>query len=85
MLRPHFDDSGTHTGGKTGPSKIVLVAGIFGTEARLDSLDRNWRKIIADPIDGSRPPLKRFHAYDCDNSIGEFSGWSRTETDFLNP
>lgn len=84
MLRPHFDDSGTHTGGKTGPSKIVLVAGIFGTEARLEALDRNWRKIIADPIDnGSRPSLQRFHAYDCDNSIGEFLGWSRTETDFL--
>lgn len=83
MLRPHFDDSGTHTGGKSGPSKIVLVAGLFRTEARLDSLDRNWRKIIADPMEGSRPLLKRFHAYDCDNSIGEFLGWSRTETDFL--
>jgi hypothetical protein len=83
MLKPHFDDSGTHGGGKFGPSKIVLVAGLFGTESRLDSLDRNWRKIIADPVEGYRPPLRRFHAYDCDNSIGEFSGWSRTETDFL--
>jgi hypothetical protein len=83
MLRPYFDDSGTHSGGKFGPSKIVLVAGLFGTEARLDSLDRNWRKIIADPVEGLRPPLKRFHAFECDNSKGEFLGWSRTETDFL--
>jgi hypothetical protein len=83
MLRPHFDDSGTHSGGRSGPSKIVLVAGVFGTEARLDSLDRNWRAIIADPIEGMRPPLKRFHAYDCDNMLGEFLGWSRTETDYL--
>ena len=59
------------------------LPGYSGPRRASDSLDRNWRKIIADPIDGSRPPLKRFHAYDCDNSIGEFSGWSRTETDFL--
>ena len=81
MIRAYFDDSGTHTGGKWGPSKIVLVAGIFGTEARMDSLDRNWKKLIDRPLCGRKPPLSRFHMVDCQDSRGEFTGWTRTETD----
>jgi hypothetical protein len=59
---------------------IVLVAGIFGTEGRLDCLDRNWKRHLNFVLDGCRSPLRRFHAYDCYNSTGEFLGWSRTET-----
>jgi hypothetical protein len=79
MITAFFDDSGTH--GEA--SDIVLVAGIFGTEARMQSLDRNWKKQIDAPLDGTKEPIKRFHAYDCDQSIGEFTRWSRTETDYF--
>lgn len=83
MLKAYFDDSGTHTGGKHGPSKIVLVAGIFGTEGRMDSLDRIWRKHLAQPLCGMKNRINRFHATDCFQSQGEFTGWTRTETDYF--
>ncbi len=81
MLSAYFDDSGTHTGGRYGASKIVLVGGIFGTEARLDSLDRNWKKLLDDPLCGLKPAVSRFHATECHNSTGEYLGWKRVETD----
>jgi hypothetical protein len=79
MITAYFDDSGTH-GDR---SDIVLVAGIFGTEARLDNLDRNWKRHLDAPLDGLKVPIRRFHAYDCYNSVGEFERWSRTETDYF--
>lgn len=78
MLRAYFDDSGTHDA-----SKIVLVAGLFGTEGRMDGLDRNWKRHLERPIDGMKAPLTRFHMADCQASQGEFAGWSRTETDYF--
>ena len=78
MLTAYFDDSGTHE-----RSQIVLVAGIFGTESRMGSLERNWRKHIENPLCGRRPRLRRFHMTDCQASQGEFLGWSRTETDYF--
>jgi hypothetical protein len=83
MITAYFDDSGTHTGGKGGPSEIVLVAGIFGTEGRLDGLDHNWKQHLDWPLDGQKGPISRFHAYDCYQSTGEFTGWTRTETDYF--
>jgi hypothetical protein len=77
MLRAYFDDSGTH-GVR---SDIVLVAGIFGTEWAIDSLDRRWKLEIDNPLCGRKERVSRYHAYDCDNSIGEFAGWKRVETD----
>jgi hypothetical protein len=79
MLTAYFDDSGTHAG-----SNIVLVAGILGTEWQLRSLERLWRKHIDKPLDGAKPRLRRYHATDCFNSTNEFSGWSRTETDYFS-
>jgi Protein of unknown function (DUF3800) len=78
MLRAYFDDSGTHE-----QSDIVLVAGIFGTEGRMDGLDRNWKRHLDSPLCGRKERLNRFHAYDCYQSIGEFTGWTRTETDYF--
>lgn len=78
MLTAYFDDSGTHKS-----SNVVLVAGIFGTEWQLTSLEKLWASHLARPLCGRKPPLRRFHAYDCHNSIGEFSGWTRTESDYF--
>jgi hypothetical protein len=83
MITAYFDDSGTHTGGKSGPSDIVLVAGIFGTEARMANLDRNWKRHLDSPICGRKDRITRFHAYDCFQSTGEFERWTRTETDYF--
>jgi hypothetical protein len=83
MITAYFDDSGTHTGGKRGASQVVLVAGIFGTEARMANLERNWKEHLDHPIDGLKGRLNRFHMVDCNESRGEFTGWSRTETDYF--
>lgn len=78
MLRGYFDDSGTHDA-----SNVVVVAGIIGTESELLSLDGLWRDQLNSPICGLKPPIREFHAFDCFNSVGEFSGWKRTETDYF--
>jgi hypothetical protein len=78
MLTAYFDDSGTHDA-----SRIVLVAGVCGTEWQIASLDGLWREIIDNPMCGEKNPLERFHAYDCNNSIGDFLRWKRVETDYL--
>jgi hypothetical protein len=78
MLRAYFDDSGTHEG-----SKIVVVAGIMGTESELLSLELLSREILNDPVCGLRPAIAEFHAHDCFESKGGFQGWRRPETDFF--
>jgi hypothetical protein len=83
MLTAYFDDSGTHTGGKHGPSRIVLVAGVLGTEDQLIGLEQNWQRHLDAPLCGRKNRLSQFHAFDCNDSRNEFAGWSRTETDFF--
>jgi len=78
MITAYFDDSGTHE-----QSDIVLVAGIFGTEGRMEGLDRNWKRHLDSPLCGRKDPISRFHAHDCYQSLGEFTGWTRTETDYF--
>lgn len=83
MLPAFFDDSGTHEGGRWGPSKVVAVAGVFGTEGELRGLEAGWRKHLDHPLCGSKPKLSRFHMTECQASDGEFTGWTRTETDYF--
>jgi hypothetical protein len=77
MLHAFFDDSGTHSG-----SDIVLMAGVFGHPNQWDYFSDLWAKKLADPCPG-KPPLTRFHMAHCQAGDGEFSGWNRTETDYL--
>jgi hypothetical protein len=77
MITAYFDDSGTHV-----TSDIVLLAGLMGTEARLNSLERRWKLQLADPP-SRHDPLSRFHMFDCQDHRGEFSGWTRTESDYF--
>ncbi|MGA2312025.1 MAG: DUF3800 domain-containing protein [Xanthobacteraceae bacterium] len=83
MLRAFFDDSGTHEGGRWEPSKVVAVGGIFGTEGELRGLEAEWQKHLDRPLCGSKPKLSRFHMTECQASDGEFTGWTRTETDYF--
>src|SRR5271166_2546480 len=83
MLRAFFDDSGTHEGGRWGASEVVAVAGIFGAEAEMLSLEGPWRRLLAEPLCGGKPSLSRFHMTECQDSRGEFTGWTRTESDFF--
>lgn len=78
MLTAYFDDSGTH-----GHSNIVLMAGVFGTEAEMRSLELLWQHVLDDPLDGRKPPVGRFHMAECQDSRGEFEGWKRVEVDYF--
>jgi hypothetical protein len=81
MLNSFFDDSGTHD-----DSDVVIVAGLFGTEGRLRGLDCEWKKLIDRPLEDLgrlKPPLKRFHMFDCQALRGEFAGWSRLEAEYF--
>ncbi len=77
MLTAYFDDSGTHSG-----SDIVLLAGIFGNQWQWNLFNRLWIEKLANPLPG-RPALERFHMTDCFNSLNEFEGWRREETDYF--
>lgn len=45
MLRAYFDDSGTHE-----DSAVVLMAGVFGTEWEMRSLESGWQKHLDRPL-----------------------------------
>ena len=77
MLVAYFDDSGTHT-----DSDVVLWNGLFGNRYQWQRFNELWKNKLKDPSPG-KESLKRFHMFECQDSRGEFSGWSRTATDFL--
>jgi len=78
MLSAYFDDSGTHDG-----SAVVVMGGLIGSEAQWSAFETRWRARLQDPVEGMRPPLRQFHMYDCQHSLDEFEGWTRTESDYL--
>ena len=77
MLTAYFDDSGTHA-----DAEVVLWNGLFGNNFQWDHFNQLWAAKLQKPSPG-KEPLKRFHMANCQAADGEFSGWKRTETDFL--
>jgi hypothetical protein len=76
MLTAYFDDSGTHTA-----AEITLLAGLFGLSNQWDLFNDLWRGVLEEAV--PRKSINTFHATDCHNALGEFVGWSRTESDWL--
>lgn len=77
MLTAYFDDSGTH-----GKSEIVLWSGVFGNQQQWARFNKEWSAVLKEPCP-KWGPLKRFHMTECQSSRGEFTGWTRNETDYL--
>src|ERR1700678_2523208 len=77
VLSAYFDDSGTHAG-----SPVVSTGGLYGNDGQWEVLEREWKAILHAPGDGW-PRLRRFHMYDCEHGIGEFSGQTHGARDHL--
>jgi hypothetical protein len=77
MLAAYFDDSGTHD-----DSSVVVWGGFLGTATQWSNFDKVWRAKLAAPLPG-KPCLKKFSLADCNGSHGEFSGYSRAESDLV--
>lgn len=77
MLQCFFDDSGTHGG-----SKVVVWGGVVGTEEQFSKLEARWAETLASPPLGKQP-LKKFSQSDCRACTGEFSGYTRAESDVM--
>jgi hypothetical protein len=76
MLECFLDDSGTHDG-----SRVLGWGAMSGDKLRLDELDLKWKARLADPCDGRKPPIKKFHSWDLYHGRGEFSGYNEAEKD----
>lgn len=59
MFRGYFDDSGTHTGGPVGASRLVVVGGIVISDDQHDKLAETWASIL------QRHGLPHFHLTKC--------------------
>ncbi len=76
MLTAYFDDSGTHAS-----AEITLLAGLYGYQNQWELFESLWAEVLLTTIPNKT--ARRFHATDCHASRGDFTGWSRHETDYL--
>ena len=76
MLECYLDDSGTHN-----DSRLIVWGGISGHHEFFRQFESAWKARLADPCDGRKPPLKKFHSYDLARSIGEFEDYNQAERD----
>jgi hypothetical protein len=53
-----------------------------GTDEQWKAFNLAWRAKVAAPLP-DKPPLKRFHMFDCHHGDGEFIGYSKPERDAL--
>ena len=74
-MTAYYDDSGTHEG-----AKVLLMGGAIGNEAQWGAFEAGWAKFLTEPTKG-KGPIKRFHMYDCEQSLKEFAGWARADSD----
>lgn len=72
----YIDDSGTHKG-----APVVVFGGLIGEQEQWEFFEPRWKAELAAPLQGKKPPLKRFHMFDCKWGLGEFSGYSSGERD----
>lgn len=77
MLRAYFDDAGTNS---TAP--VIAVGGLVGTVDQWEAFDKKWRAKLKEPLE-SKPPIKSFSLWDCQNAQREFCRYSRPESDLL--
>jgi Protein of unknown function (DUF3800) len=76
MLSAYLDDSGTHA-----DSTVVIWAALCANPGQWALLTELWQTQLNSPCPGKHP-ISRFRMFDCNNSLGEFVAWNRTETDF---
>jgi hypothetical protein len=75
VLACYFDDSGTHAG-----SPVVVFGDLLGEKEHWQEFEPKWRAKLAAPLPG-KPPLKRFHMFDCEWGLGEFADYNKAERD----
>lgn len=76
MLKCYLDDSGTHD-----LSQLVVWGGLAGHHEYFKQFEIAWKGQLADPCDGHKPPIKKFHSYDLARGIEEFEGYNQAERD----
>src|SRR5262249_11519902 len=73
MLRAYFDDSGTHTGGTTGASRVVIVGGLVAADDQWDRFRETWNAILR------RSNLPFFRLSKCIAGQGPYKGLTIAE------
>jgi hypothetical protein len=67
VLWAYFDDAGTHAS-----SEVTTIGGLLGTKAAWTALEADWQIVINDFREYG---LTAFHAYDCEEGLGEFASF----------
>src|SRR5262245_61922147 len=76
MLTAYLDDSGTHAG-----ANVTLLAGLCGNAHQWDHFSSLWKQALEAPLNGAKPPVRRFHMFDCFGARHDFKGWTRSDAD----